>query len=227
MAIYTATLISVNNIGGTDVTLQESNGAGTLNQLLATVGNEKLIIDSVDLFSTSVSQVQQPIEFIKKGINGNEKNIVRIPNLDVYQLNNTITGLKTKKFSIDEDTYINYVIEGNSNIRITLNINKEAREVLSYTRILDQANKSNMFNQVIREIGFREPDEIQGWDGRPSDDFRELEEIRVLSADGIKPIKYMPANNSGNGLGLAVLLIAASFVAFTFYGGKNIYKFKI
>jgi len=227
MAIYSLTLISINNIGGTNVTLQESNGVGTVNQLLATVGNEPLIIDSVDVFSDSTSQVQQPIEFIRKSLTGNLKNVIKIPTLDRFQLNNTIKGVKTKKFPIDEDTYINYIIEANTSVKITLNINKEARKYLSYTKMLDNANKNNVFNEVIKEIGFREPDEVKAWDGRPSDDFRELEEIRFFPADGIKPKKYIPVVKNSNGLGLAIILVAASFITFVTGKGKDIYKFKM
>jgi hypothetical protein len=227
MAIYSATVISVNNIGGTDVTLQENNGVGTVNQLLATVGNEKLIIDSVDIYSTNKSQIEQTIEFIKHGINGNEKNFVKSPILNTYQLNNTIKNVKTKKFSIDEDTTINYTILGNTNVKLTLNINKEARKVLSYTEILNKANKSSIFNQVIKEIGFRESDEIKTWDGRPTEDFRELQEIRDFPADGVMPEKYTPASKKSNGICLAIVLVAASFITFISGKGEKIYKFKV
>ncbi|MDD4970768.1 MAG: hypothetical protein PHT07_15180 [Paludibacter sp.] len=227
MATYTAILISVNNVGGTDVTLQEQNGIGTVNQLLATTGNEPLVVDSVDIFSLNTSQVQQPIEFIKRALNGDEKSLINVPPLSIYQLNNTIKGVDAKKFSIDENTYINYTIEGNTFVRLTLNINKKDREILSYTKMLDKANKSNIFNVVIKELGFREPDEIPTWDGDPSEDYRELEEIRFFPATGEGSTEYKPTEKQGNGLGIALLLVAASLVTFIAGKGKGMYKFKI
>jgi hypothetical protein len=227
MPTYTAILISVNNVGGTDVTIQENNGVGTVNQLLATVGNEPLLLDSVDIYSTNKSQMEQPIEFIRKELNGNERNFIQNPTLSVYQLNNTIKGIQTKDVTIDENTYINYTIQPNTNVKLTLNINKAARKYLSYTKILDIANQNNMFDVVIKEIGFREPDEIPAWDGRPTDNFRENAEIlRFFPVTGEQPIIYKPVNKNSNGIGLALLLVGVSFITFIAGKGQNVYKFK-
>jgi hypothetical protein len=161
MAAYNAILIGTDYIGGSDsVKVTESNGAGTLNQLLATVGNEKYIIDSFEIWSDSPDQLMQPIGLANFPPNGNSSNRYLIPQKSRYQFQDVLKGLDTNNFPLDENTRITYNIFPNANVRLTMNINKSIRKDNSLVKGLEEAGAKNINYDILKDIGISEPEEI-------------------------------------------------------------------
>lgn len=161
MPSFIPILIGTSYIGGsTEVQVVESNGTGSLNQLLATVGNEKYIIDSFEIWTDNIDQLMQPIALVRLSPDGNYKNFVVIPQKSIYQFQNVLKKIETNNFPLDENTRINYNILPNANVKLTLNINKSVRKDNSLTKVLEQMGSKSIRPEIMQELGFREPEEI-------------------------------------------------------------------
>jgi hypothetical protein len=160
MAVYSAVLIGTGYIGNPNVTVTEGNGAGTLNQLLSSVGNEKYVIDGMDLWSDNIDQLSQPIGLVQQNINGNQCSQLVVPQKPVTSIANVLPGVKLGNYPLTEDTRINYTVLPGATVRMTVNINKEVRNDFSLTAELIKAGGHSIKPDVLRELGYREPEEI-------------------------------------------------------------------
>jgi hypothetical protein len=95
--------------------------------------------------------------------NGDDKDLVLIPNVDSYQSQNSINGFPLGDFPLDEDTGIEYDILPNTTVKLTFRINEPAREDISNSKNLEKATGiAPLLKQVIKNIGIPEPGEKTG-----------------------------------------------------------------
>lgn len=161
MADYSAILIGTDYVGGAEsVTVSESNGAGSLNNLLATVGNEKFIIDSFQIWSDDADQLMQPIGLVQLQPDGNAKTKYIVPQKSRYQIQNVLKNVSTSNFPLDENTRISYNILPSANVKLTMNINKNIRKDNSLTKVLQQMGAKSVAPEIMHDLGFREPEEL-------------------------------------------------------------------
>jgi hypothetical protein len=163
MATFASILIGTGFIGSDTVQVTESNGAGSLNQLLASVGNEKYIIDSFEIWSDDPAQLEQPIGLIHLSPDGNFSNKLVIPTKSVNQITNVIKYIDSANFPLDENTRISYNILPNAVVRFTLNINQGARKDNSLIMQLNQMGAKSIRPEVLKDLGYREPEEMNKW----------------------------------------------------------------
>jgi hypothetical protein len=162
MASYTAILIQANGyIGSSDITISEGNGVGTLDQLLANLGNEKYVLDYIEIWSDNKDQLMQPIGLINFSPEGNYIQEYLTPQQDVYQFANILNKIMAKSFVIDENSRITLSILANTTVKMTLYINKEIRNIASLTKQLEQEGAKGIRLELAKEIGFREPEELK------------------------------------------------------------------
>jgi len=223
MPSYTPILIGTNYIGASgEVTVSEANGDGSLNQLLSTVGNEKFIIDSFEIWSDSTDQLQQPIQLTQLKADGNHKVKNVVPQKCVYQFGNVLKDLKTGNFPLDENTRISYNVLANTNTKMTLNINKDIRKDNSLVKLLAQAGGKSIQPEVLKDLGLREPEELN-W----NENKKKTKAEDNLNAEGDDMQPQGKSNDTATKLIFAGLVITAgAFVLYALSRGAAKYFIK-
>lgn len=165
MARFFSTLIEQNILGdGTqEVTASNASTQTSLNQLLANVGGEKYIIGCINLFSSNVDQLRQPIVLKKDDINGNTKRDVIVPSIDSYQKQSILNDVGLKSFNLDENSGLEYKLLANSSVKMTLNLEAKKRIFLSNAKMLKEqlGIKKDLKSEVLGDIDIPEPEELK------------------------------------------------------------------
>jgi hypothetical protein len=182
MAVYYSTVIDSNLLGDTGIKITETS---SLNAFINSLGQEKYIICSLNIWSDNELQLVEPIKLVKSGIEGNVIEDLKIPSVDSYQVINALNKIKVDNWQFDEDCRLDYAIRAYTIVKITLNLSCEegAREMLSYPKILEELGAENVLKTVKEVLGFKEPDELPQWEPAPAETFKEVEEITPI----IKP----------------------------------------
>ena len=117
--------------------------------------------DGTNTQADTISQLLEPLKFIKKDINGNDLEYNKIPVIDPYQFQNTIDYIdmrtKADTFALDGNTGFETRIAPNTTLRLTC----------AYTQLTNFTAGS----QIAKEEEQRLEDKIEG--KRAESDFRE------------------------------------------------------
>ena len=160
MATYNAVLIGTGFIGSDNIQITEANGDGSLNQLIANVGNETYIIDSFEIWSDDIDQLHQPIGLLQVEPNGNACGHYIVPQKPLDSISNVLKDMKTNNFPIDENTRISYNVNPGATVKLTLNINKDVRNDFSFKKMLEEFGSHSIKPDVLKALGYREPEEM-------------------------------------------------------------------
>lgn len=185
MAIYYSTIIETDILGDTEVKITETS---SLNSFLNSLGQEKFIISSLNIWSDNESQLTQPITLIQNKPEGNVNQKLKIPSIDKYQSINILNDVKLGNFQFDEDSKFDYTILANTKIKLTLNMisDEEARKKLSYTKMLEKSGAKNVVKDITEDLGFKEPEELTQWFPEPAKMFKEIEELIPIRKGKVK-----------------------------------------
>lgn len=221
MPTYSAVLIGTGYIGNPNVTVTEGNGAGTLNQLLSSVGNEKYVIDGMDLWSDNIDQLSQPIGLVQQNINGNQCGQIVVPQKPVTSIANVLPGIKLGNYPLTEDTRINYTVLPGATVKMTVNINKQVRNDFSLTAELIKAGGHSIKPDVLRELGYREPEEINEILNQQK---KKGKTVNIQTCLEPEPKKQQPApkidDHSVNILIAGLIMMAATMFIYSKSGGR-------
>jgi hypothetical protein len=156
---YDSTIADTNLLGNTGIKLTETS---SLNAFINSLGQEKYIISSLNIWSDNEAQLVEPITLIKSGPEGNITEDLKVPQIDSYQTINALNNYELKDWQFGEDNKIGYKILGNSIVKLTLNLSdsKEVKKSLSYTEMLKDAGAEDILEAVKDEFGFKEPEKL-------------------------------------------------------------------
>ena len=126
---YYSTLIK-QDIIGTNENISVSQ-AVSLNQFLQSIGQEKYIISSFNLWTSCRNQVTQPLRILKTRPDGEQVIETKVPQLSSYQIQNQLIGYTLDQLEFDQDSKFEYEILGNCQVQLILNIDDSVRDVLS------------------------------------------------------------------------------------------------
>jgi hypothetical protein len=219
MPSYTPILIGTDFISSASVQVTEGNGAGTLNQLLSTVGNEKYQIASVELWSDNPVQLEEPIGLISISPNGNSSNHVVIPTKSIFQIANVIKSIDTKNFPLDENTRISYNILPNTIVKFTLNIDNTIRQDNSLVKLLEKMGAQSIAPEIMKELGYKEPEEIKKWKSADGEQFKQATgEILQPQKKNYDPVKKL--------IVAGLVIIAGTYMLYAISNGAATSFFK-
>ena len=123
--------------------------------------------DGTNTQADTISQLLEPLKFIKKDINGNDLEYNKIPVIDPYQFQNTIDYIdmrtKADTFALDGNTGFETRIAPNTTLRLTC----------AYTQLTNFTAGS----QIAKEEEQRLEDKIEG--KRAESDFRRTYKLQV------------------------------------------------
>jgi len=77
---------------------------------------------TLDLETTSSSQIKEPIRYKRRDINGNEKVLNCTPTIDPYQyIGSSLLNISVSGFELDGNTQVIYTIKANTTVKLSLN----------------------------------------------------------------------------------------------------------
>lgn len=77
---------------------------------------------TLDLQTTSSSQIKEPIRYSRRDINGNEKVLNCTPTIDPYQyIGSSLLNISVSGFELDGNTQVIYTIKANTTVKLSLN----------------------------------------------------------------------------------------------------------
>ena len=125
------------------------------NALVYALGQEKTKMNSMLIWSDNPAQLTQPIRFVNRDPNGDNKQKVITPIVDPYQVVSQINDLKTlsvdgKPFTLDGQNQVEYDILPNTNIRMVVFV---ADEHSVTTKFLKDNGIETDFSKVIQDLG--------------------------------------------------------------------------
>ena len=171
----------------TEMVITNANGSISLpnnagipyNQILESQNGQVLDIKSmrIDAFSNTgvnqpaiISQLSEPLSFVKLDANDNKLEYNKIPTIDPYQFQNTIDyiNMKTKAdtFALDGNTSFNTGIQANTTIRLTCAYTQlpNLTATSEYAKEYEQKQEDNI-NEQIEENDTRRNYQLQVPDG--------------------------------------------------------------
>lgn len=77
---------------------------------------------TLDLETTSSSQIKEPIRYKRRDINGNEKVLNCTPTIDPYQyIGSSLLNINVSGFKLDGNTQVIYTVKANTTVKLSLN----------------------------------------------------------------------------------------------------------
>ena len=181
MAVFFSVLIEENIYGDNEnVTIEESNAP--LNEIVNSLGQEKYIINSINIWSLNPDQIRQTLIINKSDPDGNSISVTKSPQLDSFQKQFQIQNYKINNVEFDQNTKFIYEILPNTEIRFTINIDDTTRRYLSSSSQLLQSlgiTPNPFIYGNTDEKEFIEPEEVKYPEIIEPSAFKEKEEKQL------------------------------------------------
>jgi hypothetical protein len=159
MALYFSTLIQSNIIDGNE-NVELTQTTQQFKELLNSLGTEKLVICSLNLWSNNRLQLIQPITFVKTMADGQESYFTKIPQLDSFQTENVLNNFNLNNYQFNEDSTLRYEILPESTIYLQLNFDGDDRDKLSLLTQLG-VNPDDKIENLIHPASEEEKEDIK------------------------------------------------------------------
>lgn len=178
MSVYYGTLVN-SNVVGTNSNVTLTTDTSSVQALVGSLGDEKLVISSLSLWSESKDQLRQRWKIIQKSADGNSWEDTKYPEIDNYQFQNILNNIDFGNLRFDQNTSFEYTILPNTSISFTINIDNQASLETSKPEMVRKATgQPDMIAELIKEYGLIEKEEVKIPEPEPSL-FTEKEETKI------------------------------------------------
>lgn len=179
---YYSTNIKQNIIG--DNPNVTSSQPVPLNTLVKSLGTEKLVLNSFNLWSDNRLQLIQPVSVVKTKADGSQDKYTVFPQLDSFQVQNVLNNYSLNDLEFDQDSKFEYRILPNSKLQLTLNIDDSVRKYLSATEQLKQAENEAQTPQA-EEKPLETISAPQGEEKQPETDYKAVWVLALVAVSAI------------------------------------------
>lgn len=147
MAVYYGILIESNVIGG-NPDIKVLDASISFKSLMNSLGNGKMLLRSLDLWSDNRMQLIQSISFIRTKIDGTQDKITKVPQLDSFQTDNVLNNYEVGNIEFDENSKFEYELLPDTITRIILNFDEDVENVLSVSSQLGIPTEDKLENLI-------------------------------------------------------------------------------
>jgi len=152
MATFTSVKIE-SSYRGTPV---QAKGLVSLDSINNTGRTQVYVFESIYMWSDDREQLREPITFNFTDINGNERDLVEVPQLDSYQRQSVLPNVNTFLWNVDGSNKIDYSILPNTRVIMTFKLMPTDHLTEAFARTCQNAGVPKGIEDTMRDVAMIE-----------------------------------------------------------------------